>query len=133
MLAWAERYCGDPFTGSRGVTQGDPLPPTIFNMLVDAIILHWETWVTREEAVPEGFGREVQKLAALFYANAGFISSPRPSRLQEPLEILTGMFDQVSLRTNIAKTVGMFSQLLWYVGSQLVEACTIRMKGEGWT
>ena len=34
------RY-GPAFHRHRGVTQGDPLSPTIFNMVVDAIIQHW--------------------------------------------------------------------------------------------
>ena len=28
-------------SGERGVTQGDPLPPTIFNVVVDAVVRHW--------------------------------------------------------------------------------------------
>ena len=27
--------------GERGVTQGDPLSPTLFNVVVDAVVLHW--------------------------------------------------------------------------------------------
>ena len=30
-------YCGDRFQGSCCVTQGDPSPPIIFNVFVDAI------------------------------------------------------------------------------------------------
>ena len=31
------------FKGARGVTQGDLLSPTIFNVLVDASVRHWVT------------------------------------------------------------------------------------------
>ena len=41
MVARAGGYYRNSFTGSRGVTQGDPLPPTICNMLVEAVIRHW--------------------------------------------------------------------------------------------
>ncbi|EJK51098.1 hypothetical protein THAOC_29764, partial [Thalassiosira oceanica] len=36
----AKRY-GEPFKASRGVTQGGPLSPKIFNIMVDAIVREW--------------------------------------------------------------------------------------------
>ena len=41
MVARAGGYYGTAFQGARGVTQGDPLSPTIFNMVVDAVVRHW--------------------------------------------------------------------------------------------
>ena len=40
MVARAGGYYGTAFKGERGVTQGDPLSPTIFNVVVDAIVRH---------------------------------------------------------------------------------------------
>ena len=40
MVAWAGGYFGTGFKGARGVTQGDPLSPTIFNVVVDAVVCH---------------------------------------------------------------------------------------------
>ena len=34
----AARYYGRVFKAKRGVTQGGPLSPTIFNLMVDAVI-----------------------------------------------------------------------------------------------
>ena len=34
----AEKYFGRPFRMERGVTQGDPVSPKIFNIVVDAVI-----------------------------------------------------------------------------------------------
>ena len=42
MVAQAGGYYGVPFRGERGVTQGYPLLPTIFNVVVDAVVCHWE-------------------------------------------------------------------------------------------
>ena len=39
-MARAGRYYGTPFMGHQGVTQGGPLSPTIFNMMVAAVILN---------------------------------------------------------------------------------------------
>ena len=41
MVAKAGGYYGSTFQGSRGVMQGDPLSPTIFNVVVDAVVPHW--------------------------------------------------------------------------------------------
>ena len=41
MAARAGGYYGAAFKGERGVTQGDPLSPTIFNVVVDAVVRHW--------------------------------------------------------------------------------------------
>ena len=38
-----------PFRGERGVTQGDPLSPTIFNVVVDTVVCHWESLVAERE------------------------------------------------------------------------------------
>ena len=40
MISRAGRYYGAPFTSSRGITQGNLLSPTIFNMVVDVVIRH---------------------------------------------------------------------------------------------
>ena len=45
MVAHMGGYYGELLRGERGVTQGVPLLPTIFNMLVDAVVRHWESLV----------------------------------------------------------------------------------------
>ena len=41
MASRAGGYYGPAFKGARGVTQGDPLSPIIFNAEVDAVVWHW--------------------------------------------------------------------------------------------
>ena len=48
MVARAGGYHGEAFKGERGVTQGDPLSPTIFNVVVDAAVRHWENGLVDE-------------------------------------------------------------------------------------
>ena len=48
MVARAGGYYGTAFKGKRGVTQGDPLSPTIFNVVVDAAVRHWVTDVNAD-------------------------------------------------------------------------------------
>ena len=48
MVARAGGYYGKGFKGGRGVTQGDPLSPTILNVVVDAVVRHWVTIAVTE-------------------------------------------------------------------------------------
>ena len=41
MAARSGGYYGAAFTAERGVTQGNPLSPTHFNVVVDAVVRHW--------------------------------------------------------------------------------------------
>ena len=45
MVAQEGGYCGAPFKSVCGVTQGYPLSPTFFNVVVDAVLQHWVTVV----------------------------------------------------------------------------------------
>ena len=41
MVDQLGRYYGLALQGFQGVTQGDPLSPTIFNVVVDSVVRHW--------------------------------------------------------------------------------------------
>ena len=49
MVAQEGGYYESPFRGKRGATQGDPLSPNIFNVVVDAVVFHWESLVAERE------------------------------------------------------------------------------------
>ena len=49
MVARATGCYGTAFRGERGVTQGNPLSPTIFNVVVDAVVWHWVNGHTGQE------------------------------------------------------------------------------------
>ena len=100
MVARAGSYYGKGFKGGRGVTQGDPLSPTIFNMVVDAVVRHWLTIAVKEAERRGERGREGQHQAALFYADNGMLASFDPQWLQWAFTQLMGLFDRVGLKTN---------------------------------
>ena len=89
------------------MTQGDPSPPTIFNVVVDAVIRHCVKAVAMTEAISEGLGETIQELVDFFYADDGIVVSPRLEILQMAFNVLTDLFCWVSLHTNVRKTVSM--------------------------
>ena len=107
MVARAGGCYGPPCTGYRGVTQGDPLSPTISNVVVDAVVRHWVTVVAPTKAGEEGLGETVQELTAYFYAGDGLITSPQLEMLQSLFDVITDLFNRVGLCTNLHKTVSM--------------------------
>ena len=52
-----------------------PLSPTIFNGVMDAIIRHWVTMVIPTKAGTGGLGLEIIDLVAYSYANNGLVAS----------------------------------------------------------
>ena len=54
MVARSGGYFGIRFKGYHGVTQVDPLSPTLFNVVMDSVIRHWVTVVAPTADVLEG-------------------------------------------------------------------------------
>ena len=107
MVARAGGYFGLPLKGYCGMTQGDPLSPTLFNVVVDAFIRHWVTVVDPTEDGMERLGLQIRDLVWYLYADDGLVTLTQPERLQRAFDVLTGLFDWVSLRTNKRNTVSM--------------------------
>ena len=82
MVARSGGYYREAFKGTRGVIQGDPLSPTIFNVVVDVVVLYWVTLVMAEAEKQGGRGNKVRHQTALFYADDGMVASSDPHWLQ---------------------------------------------------
>ena len=80
-MARAAGYYGTAFVGERGVTQGDPLPPTIFNVVVDAVVRHWVNGIMDAAEDKGETGREGRHQSELFYASDGMVVSSDPAWL----------------------------------------------------
>ena len=48
MVARVGGYYGTAFRKEIGLTLGKPMSPTIFNVVVDAVVQHWVTGVLEE-------------------------------------------------------------------------------------
>ena len=131
MVARVGGYYSTALQGTRRMMLGDLLSPTIFNVVVDAVVRHWVTGVI---AGAEELGERVKEgrhQDALFYADDGMVASYDPCWIQGAFNTLVGLFDRVGLRTNAGKTFFMVCRPCQATGNLLEAAYGKRIKGEG--
>ena len=130
MATRAGGHYGAAFKGNRGVTQGDPLSPTIFNVVVDALVRHWVS-VTAEGAEERGgYRKEGIHQNPLLYAYNVMVPSSDPQWIQGAFSTLVGIFDWVGLWTNVRKTYRMVYRPCQAAGTQTEAAYERQTKGE---
>ena len=130
MVARAGGYYGKEFQGARGVTHGDPLSPTIFNMAVDLVVSYWVTGVIVDMEERGKRGKEGRHQAALFYSDNGMVASSEPHWLQGDFNTQVGLFDRVGLWKNVGKAVGMVCHPCQVAGNLPEAAYRKRVTGE---
>ena len=114
------------------MTQGEPLSPIIFYVVVDAVVWHWVHRVMEEAEARGETGREGRHQAALFYADDGMVASSDPAWLQGAFTALVGLFDRVGLRTNVGNTVSMVCHPCQATaGNRTQDVYGRRLMGEG--
>ena len=60
------------------MTQGDLLSPTIYNLVMDAVVRHWVTGVIVDAEERVERGKEGRHQDALFYADDAMVTSSDP-------------------------------------------------------
>ena len=113
------------------MTQGDPLSPTIFNVVMDVVVRHWVTGVIVDAEERSELGNEGRHQAALFYADDGIVDSSDPQWIQGAFNTLVGLFDRVGLRTNFGKNFGMVCHPFQTAWNLMEAAYGRRVMGEG--
>ena len=78
MVAREGGYYGAAFKGAQGVTQVDPLSPTIFNVVVDAVVRHWVTVMVEGTEERGERGQEGRHQNTRFYTDNGMVASSDP-------------------------------------------------------
>ena len=71
-------YYGKAFKGARGVTQGDLLSPTIFNVVVDAVVRHWLEGLQNTTEEKGATGREGDISQRCFTPTTGWSARRNP-------------------------------------------------------
>ena len=74
MVVRAGGYYRTAFQGARGVTQVDPLSPTILNVVGDVVVRHWVTGMVEGAEERGERGQEGRYQASLFYADNGMVA-----------------------------------------------------------
>ena len=113
------------------MTQGDPIYPTIFNVVVDAVMCHWVSVIVEGAEERGKRGKEGRNQNALFYADYGMVASLDPQRIQGSFSTLVSLFDRVGLQTNVGNKLVMVCCPCQAAGIQLRVAYMRRMTGEG--
>ena len=114
-------FYGAPISSDRGVTQGDPLSPIIFNVVVDAVV--------RELRATAALGT----LSTLFYADDGWVAGLCPLQVQQGVDTLENLFSRMGLVMNPTKTKAMIGHPGVAVHVQSSPAYRRRLTGDGGT
>ena len=83
---------GNLFQGYRGITQGDPIYPQIFNFIVEVVFHHWVFLVVDNKVGPAGFWYAVSEKDAFFYAGCGIVAYTNPVWLHWEFDGIISLF-----------------------------------------
>ena len=83
----AGNFLGRPFGTGRGVTQGDPESPIIFNIVVDALLRAVLAEVCRPQEAHHGLGWVAVERSLVLYADDWRIMGRDPDWVQNSLPV----------------------------------------------
>ena len=118
MVDFMSGYYRAEFQGFWGVIQGGPLSPTIFNMVVDAVVHLWISLVAGLVGGKDRCVGKVRHRAAFFYADYGMVSSTEPFFMQGVFGTLTRFFDRLGFRKHFGNKFGILCCSFHTVGTQ---------------
>lgn len=94
-------FYGEAFHPQSGVTQGDVLSPTLFNILVDFVVRQLD----QNFETTNGISRVTT--ISIFYSDDGYIGGLDPCKVQFLTDEAVRLFKTLGLNTNVFKTKSM--------------------------
>ena len=91
------KFLGKDFRTVRGLIQGDPASPMIFNTVVDAVVWAVLNVVYRPQEDHNGLGWAAGKRNLIFYSDDGRIEGQDHKRVQDSLSVKVEMFRRMGL------------------------------------
>ena len=128
-----KRFLGMPFGTGRGVTQGDPTTPMIFNIVVDAVVRATLEEVCGPQEARHGMGWEAGERNLTFYVDNRRIVGRDHTWVQEALVVSVAMLQHMGLETNLEKTKDLVCTSGYIWGKCSEAAYKRRATGEGGT
>ena len=78
MVTKSGKYYGRPFRMGRGVTWGDPVLPTLLNIIVDSVVRATLQEICGPQEAHHGFGWSTGEHNIFLYADDGRIAGRDP-------------------------------------------------------
>ena len=100
----ARKFSEWPFGTERGVTKGDPVSPTIFNILMVAVVRAVMLEVCGPQESHQGLVWAVSEHNIVLYVDDGCIVGSNPIWVNMTLTEVVRMFNRVVLLTNLDNT-----------------------------
>jgi retron-type reverse transcriptase len=122
LIPKQNKLFGKPIFATRGVRQGDIMSPTLFNIMIDAVIRNYEARA-----------RINDKTTIQFYADNGFIGSVDYTVAQYTLNVLGQSFQSFGLNINVDKTKSMTMVGCWAIHRMLDNAYSRMITRQGLT
>ena len=97
MVPKAGKFFGQPFWMEKGVTQGETVSPTIFNIMVDTVVRAVLLEVCIPQEAHHGFGWAAGEHSIFFYADDGRIAGRNQIWVQTTLTDMVSMFERVGI------------------------------------
>ena len=104
MVPKAWKLFGRPFRTEIGVTQGHPVSPEIFNIMVEAVVRAFLLEVYGPQEAHHVFGWAAGEHNIVFYADDGRIAGRNNIWVQTTLIAMVRTFERVGLQKNLGKT-----------------------------
>ena len=131
MVPKSGKYFGRPFCTERGVTQGDPVSPTIFNIVVIEVVRAVILEVYGPQESHHGIGWSAGKHNIFFYADDGRITGRYLLWMQTTLLATERTLERACLQKNLGNTKEMACKPGFIWGQQGAAAYKRRATGEG--